>query len=417
MKIANRFNDGSIITVHDELLMDLYKLNISHAEYTLKEKVINGKRCIINSLACEGKYEIGLVAFIPDDIKFNNIYEFIYEDYIDKDLSPFYEKLKDQLFFTSDEVLIANILFSDYLNKSVLQHLSSYQISFKDFESYRSKSSIERGEVLKDITSNKYRNIMKSLCRKNIYLKTSDKFRAECYGVRNREIFQPFITVGSVYTKSKNNYVFNYSFGNFGKFICRSRRFSNLLPSNLYKCNFNQTIKIKISTFIAQQLYYAKFKLSKSKYNVEEIIINAATMSEWVYSSYNITSKMFNRFRKYLIEVLDYLKEAGEIDYYSVSKKFSKGRQERRSNTNCVIKMIKKGINIGNVSILESNSKEQKKTETYPSISSYVLLMLPTGSKEGINMKYSPLNPSELKKYKDISTLYKRTLESGDLNG
>ena len=87
MKTKNRFSQGKFITVHDELLMDLYKLHLDYADFSIKERIINGERYLVNTSIRENKYEVGLVVKVPEALKNKRI-----------ELSRFYKPVHDQYY-------------------------------------------------------------------------------------------------------------------------------------------------------------------------------------------------------------------------------------------------------------------------------------------------------------------------------
>lgn len=383
--IVNRFCAGGTITVHDELLMDLYKLNTSIARFTIKERIIGGKKYLVNSLGKENKYEVGLVVPVPDKLEkigldLDRISNPVLDQYYD-----LYKIIEERLRFSAEEILIADILFNDYLNNSVVNHIDINQITFRDIEKYRGKSSITRCEVIKDETVNRYKQIIKSLCSKTIFLKTSETFRAPRFGVNNKEILQPFLEVNSVSMIGVNNYQFNYSFGNYGKFIRRSRRYSNLLPSSCYSYNFSQKYRHCVDIYFAQILFYERYKCNRSRHSYFDCIIEAVTVCEWVYGKYNITAKEFHKFRKYALEILQVFQNMRELDQYELTATLRSGVGKRKKSASCKLKLINKVKECGNnvdglvQSLLQDDVEEYV---SYPNILSYALFKLPVGSGE-----------------------------------
>lgn len=417
MKIANRFNAGRFITVHDELWMDLCKLNTAIAKFNIMEEVISGKKYLINSYVNDNKYEVGFAAPIPEEllavgVDLNRLSCNVYDQY-----TEVYETLAESLQLSSNEVIIADILFSHYLNNCVVNKIKINQISFKDIERYRGKSSVKRNEVIKDETFNSYRNIITSLCSKIVFLKTSDTFRDVNYGVNNKSIMQPLLTIDSVIKIGTNNFQFNYSFGNYGRFIRRSRRYSNLLPSVCYSYKFNQANKHRVAILIAQILFYAKYKLTKSRGSFYDCVIDAATMCEWTYGKYAITAKEFHKFRKYALNILEVLSNAGEITDYDVTATLRRGYSTKNNESyrmRLIKDTIKQNQEIGTLvpAIYESSDK----SVSYPNISSYALFNLPAGSEDEMRMKCKPNDGCETKQIKEIGSLYKSLAERGGEN-
>lgn len=381
----SRFIVGGAITVHDELLMDLYKLNTSIAKFTIKERIIGGKKYLVNSSVKDDKYEVGLVVPVPEELEEIGLDLDRISNPVQDQYYGLYKFLEENLRFSAEEILIADILFNDYLNNYVFDHIGINQITFRDIEKYRGKSSVKRGEVIKDETFNSYKQIITSLCSKTIFLKTSDTFRNPNFGVNNKEILQPFLSVNSVCMAGVNNFQFNYSFGNYGKFIRRSGRYSNLLPRECYSYNFNQKYKHCIDIYLAQILFYARYKCSRSKASYYDCIIEAVRICEWVYGKYNITAKEFHKFRKYALDILQIFQDTGEINQYELTATLRSGAGKRKKSASCKLKLLNKVKEYGNnvdslvLPLLQDNDEN---CVSYPNISSYACFSLPTGSED-----------------------------------
>lgn len=327
MKIQNRFTAGKFITVHDQLIMDLYKLNTAIPEFTIREVTINNKKYLINSLCGRNGYEIGLVSEVPKELIATGVDVRRFANPIQDQYSSFYDSMEKKLKFSPVEILITNILFSKYLTESY--HIS--RISFKDIEKYRSKASSYRNIVLNDDTATKYVETINSLRSKKIYLKTSETFRDPEYGANSRNLMQPFLTINNTCKAGKNNYSFDYSFGNYGSMIRQSRRFSNLLPNICYGYPLKQANKFVVATFIAQQLFYEKFKAMHAPSNLEyNCIIDYMPICEWTYGSYDITTKKYQRIQDYIENILTLLQSNGEIEKYFVMGKLPKRKSIKR---------------------------------------------------------------------------------------
>ena len=158
----SRFIVGGAITVHDELLMDLYKLNTSIAKFTIKERIIGGKKYLVNSSVKDDKYEVGLVVPVPEELEEIGLDLDRISNPVQDQYYGLYKFLEENLRFSAEEILIADILFNDYLNNYVFDHIGINQITFRDIEKYRGKSSVKRGEVIKDETFNSYKQIITS---------------------------------------------------------------------------------------------------------------------------------------------------------------------------------------------------------------------------------------------------------------
>lgn len=384
--MKNRFTAGSIITVHDELLMDLFKLNTSIARFTIKERIINGKKYLVNSSIKEGKYEVGLVVQVPKELEEIGLDLDRISNPVQDQYYGLYKSLEENLRFSAEEILITDILFNDYLNNYVFDRIGIDQITFKDIEKYRGKSSVKRGEVIKDETCNSYKQIITSLCSKIVFLKTSDTFRLPNFGVNNKEILQPFLHVESVCKVGVNNFQFNYSFGNYGKIISRSWRYSNLLPNVCYSYNFTQKYRHCVDIYLAQILFYERYKFLKRGDSYYDCIIEAVIVCEWVYGKYNITAKEFHKFRKYALDILQVFKDTKEIDQYQLTATLRRGVGKRKRSAKFKLGLVKDvkehGNNVDDLMQPLFQDNDDKECVACPNISSYALLRFPTGSEE-----------------------------------
>ena len=385
MKIANRFTSGSFITIHDELFMDLIKLNTATAKFNIVERVICGEKYLMNLSIKDNRYEVGLMVKVPNElvdvgVDLDRLTNFGNDQY-----AGLYKSMSESLTFSSEEVLVTSILFSHYLNNSNANNQLVNQLTFKDIERYRGKSSAKRNEVIKDETANGYKRILQSLCSKLVFLNTTESFRDFWYGVNNKTIMHRFLEIDSVCSVGSNNFQFNYSFGNYGKFIKRSRRYSNILPSKCYSYNFNQANKHRVALFIAQILFYEGYMVSKGKRKFPDCIIEAVRICEWTYGKYNISAKEFKMFRKYMEDILQLLHQSGEIAEYAVCSSVRPGRREKRHDVsyqiNLLNRMKRNEVAVGNLTpTLYKN--ESNTISSYPNITSYALLSLPTGSED-----------------------------------
>ena len=313
-----------MITVTDELLFELYMLDslfiepirINH-EYYLVSKVIE-----------KYKFELGLIAKIPDAMLEKHTIEDIVDACSRKDEE--FASLTSLLTFTPKEILIMNILFSKFLNTNSKQ---TPEISFKDIEFYRKKVSSYKNVSISDITAESYRNIINSLVSKTFYLKTSPKFRKSerdgyrghyrDYGVANRDFSQDLLTIYDPYLVSSNNLSFKYSLGELGEVIKRSGRYENIVPARCYHFSLNQAIYNIVACDIGRQIFIirglrARAKpcdLSLSKYC--EFDIGFEKYFEIMYGKYkkNMVRQRL-AFYKTLIIILDAFEKDGLISGY-----------------------------------------------------------------------------------------------------
>ena len=347
MKIRNRFADGRFITVHDQLLLDLYKLNLGYPLDSITIKTINGEKYLANAFykRAGNGYQIELLTKIPSQVQEEQLdVERLFENKPDES-AIYYDYMKERLIFSSEEVLIADILFSDFLNKSS----NIRRISFKEIEAYRCKASSYANIVLNDKTAEKYKEILKSLCSKLILLQTNSTFRKERYGVNDKDIFQPFLEISNVTEISKNNWQFDYSFGFYGEIIKRSRRYSNILPDVFYQCSLKQAAKHRMAIYIAQGVFCAKYHPNR-KYLMP--MINE--YCEWCYGDYNYTTRQFNNIYSYSNEILEVLKDCNEVSQYGIGTHISRHKGSRAKYNKSVTSKI------GYVLILAATHKDEQ---------------------------------------------------------
>ena len=247
-----------MISVTDEIIFDLYLLSYKYIEY----RIINHKYYLINRGGEKYKFELQLIAEIPEETLAQYSIDDIVEGCHNNDDK--FRTLISKLTFTPKEMIMMNILFSNYLNT---KSGNFPEISFKDIEFYRKKSSSYKNVTINDITAESYRNIINSLISKRIYLKTENSFRKrkkKNYGVCGREFEQQLLTIYDPYLSSTNNYSFKYSFGTFGDVIELSNRYSNVVPSKCYHYSFNQAIYNVVACDIGRHLYYDLYKHKRS---------------------------------------------------------------------------------------------------------------------------------------------------------
>lgn len=255
MKTKNRFKHKAILTCHDNLLSSLYSLGV----HTITYKEINGIQYLVNLVKGRG-FKVGLRTAIPlDFLKVNGITK-KYNELPNEQQEEIINKLKSKLVFNDVEILFTNILLDKFLSYN-----HKFDISFKEIETnYRKKSIAKRNIVINDYTYKRYITTLISLSEKEVYLKTTNTFRKEKYGVNNRHFIQKFLTVVNDYKISTNNIGFSYSFGEFGNVLKLSRRYSNILPANSYECKFSQVVTHVVSFYLAQTLFIHTYKAAKT---------------------------------------------------------------------------------------------------------------------------------------------------------
>lgn len=250
VKIKNRFSKENIISVHDNLLANLYQLDLS----SVIVKKINEVEHLVNEFS--GKdYSIALIAKIPTDLltingeicKFSELSTEVQEE--------IFNLLKDDLYFSNIEILFCNILFDRYLKTDY-----DFDFSLTEIErDYRRKGKTKKIRI-SDVNYKRYVTTLNKLSKKEIIIDTKAKFRTQGkrnYGVNNLKIKQKLISFTSLYRK-ENDIIFSYHFSQFGKVIKLSRRYSNTLLSEFYQYRLNQSMKHVIAYFIAIEIFIRK---------------------------------------------------------------------------------------------------------------------------------------------------------------
>lgn len=245
-----------MITVTDEILFELYMLDSSFIEPIR----INHEYYLVSKTIKKYKFELGLIAKIPNEMLEKHTIDDIVDACLRKDEE--YAALTSLLTFTPKEMLIMNILFSKFLNTNSKQ---IPEISFKDIEFYRRKVSSYKNVSISNITAESYRNIINSLVSKNFYLKTTPKFRKaerekrggsyKDYGVANRDFSQDLLTIYDPYLASSNNLSLKFSLGELGEVIKLSGRYSNIVPASCYHFSLNQAIYNIVACDIGRQIF------------------------------------------------------------------------------------------------------------------------------------------------------------------
>jgi len=319
-----------MISVTDEIIFNLYMLQYKYIEY----KIINHKYYLINKTGEKYKFELQLITEIPDEM----LDKYSIDEIVDgcETNDDRFRTLISKLTFSPKEMLIMNILFSNYLNtKSNM----TPEISFKDIEFYRKKSSSYKDVVINDITAESYRNIINGLIDKRLYLKTEENFRKTAkknYGVSGREFEQQLLTIYDPYLSSSNNISFKYSFGTFGEVIRLSRRYSCCVPNKCYHYSFNQAIYNVVACDIGRHLYYDLYRRRKpSKKELYDNHMYSFKMDfesyfEILYGKYKKNMvRQRKSFYEHLKEILNTFQEAGSIETYEFItdyKDFLKGK-------------------------------------------------------------------------------------------
>ena len=226
---------------------------------------INGEPYLINRIK-ENHCEVGLRAKIPNDmLTFDGTLK-KFTDLTCLEQTNIFSKLKNDLFFTNTEILLTNILLDKFLRSNY-----NFEISIKEIERfYRRKAMSNRNITLNEQTYNRYISVLNGLCRKEIYLITDDYFRDKKYGSNNRNLNQKFLTILEIYQPSVNNISFSYSFGAFGEVLKLSRRYSDAVPAEAYRCGFNQAAIHSFNYYMGQQIFIEKYAFVTNPYLEEK---------------------------------------------------------------------------------------------------------------------------------------------------
>jgi len=250
-KIKNRFSEKAIISVHDNLLANLYQLDLS----SVTVKVIDEEEYLINKISGRD-YSIGLIAKIPTDLLTVNNHVYKFSELSTQKQEEIFNLLKDNLYFSNVEILFCNILFDRFLKTDY-----DYDFSLTKIEkNYRRRGKTKKIRI-SDVNYKRYVTTLNKLSKKEIIIDTKAKFRTQggrIYGVNNLKIKQKLISFTSLYYKSENDIIFSYHFSQFGKVIKLSRRYSNILLPKFYQYRLNQSMKHVIAYFIAIEIFIRK---------------------------------------------------------------------------------------------------------------------------------------------------------------
>ena len=249
-KIKNRFSEKAIITVHDNLLANLYQLNLS----SVVVKTINEEEHLINQISGRD-YTVGLIAKIPKELLTVNGDVCKFSELSTEAQEEIFNLLKDNLYFSNVEILFCNILFDRYLKTDY-----AYDFSLTEFEKvYRRKGKTKKIRI-SDVNYKRYVKTLNKLSKKEIIIDTKPKFRTQGkrnYGVNNLKIKQKLISFTNLFEK-ENDIIFSYHFSQFGKVIKLSRRYSNILLPKFYQYRLNQSMKHVIAYFIGLEIFIRK---------------------------------------------------------------------------------------------------------------------------------------------------------------
>lgn len=270
-KIKNRFSTGEIITVHDNLLCDLYSLNRDNG-FSVVE--LNKCQYLVNQKQGRG-YTIGLRVKIPEKmLKINGVVKRFDEldIYVQDEIE---NVLADKLYFSNSEIYVANMLFDKYIRFG-----NNCMTSLQELEGYyrKGKKDYSKVKVMENVYS-KYMSILESLAEKEIFLETNATFRSDKYGARNINFHHNFLSIYCIKNIDINNIEFYYSLQNFGSVIRQCRRYSTTLNRNAFKVRLNQTMKYTTAFFVSRDVFIQRGHLLRNPYYV----YNEMVISEEVY--------------------------------------------------------------------------------------------------------------------------------------
>lgn len=249
-KIKNRFSKDNVITIHDNLLANLYQLNLS----SVIVKKINEEEHLVNEFSGRD-YSIALIAKIPTDLLTVNGDVCKFSELSTESQEEIFNLLKDNLYFSNVEILFCNILFDRYLKTDY-----DYDFSLTGIEKYYRRRGKTKKIRISDVNYKRYVTTLNKLSKKEIIVDTKAKFRTQGkknYGVNNLKIKQKLISFTSLY-KKENDIIFSYHFSQFGKVIKLSRRYSNILLPKFYQYRLNQSMKHVIAYFIGIEIFIRK---------------------------------------------------------------------------------------------------------------------------------------------------------------
>lgn len=269
-KIKNRFLPNQFIIVHDELLGSLYELT----PRTMQYRIINGEKYIVNSVKLD-HCEIGLRVKIEDNTLpsvitdgdyITNYYTNPLNYIMDNVDYAFYGSTLDQYYqyvcFSNMEKYMLNILLDNYLSSNQQLDMTFLQIEHK----YRAKASYRSKSLSKKVAL-RYAKTLDSLCAKELFIITDDKFRDYRYGVRDKAIYQKLLTIKDKYIYGLNNVTFSYTLGGFGILLKQSRRYSTIMPIGYYRIGFNELRWHLMGFYLAKQIFIQQGIINKNPSN------------------------------------------------------------------------------------------------------------------------------------------------------
>ena len=164
-KIRNRFTTGDIITIHDNLLCDLYSLN---RDGGFEWKEFNGNQYLINQKQGRG-YTIGLRVKVPDELLIIDGAKCKFDDLDSDTVEEIEDKLSSRLYFSNIEIYVANMLFDKFL-----RYGNNCNISIEEMDGYyrKGKKDYRKVRVMKNVYD-RYIETLKLLVEKELFLETN----------------------------------------------------------------------------------------------------------------------------------------------------------------------------------------------------------------------------------------------------
>lgn len=194
---------------------------------------------------------------------------------------------------------------------------------------YRGKR-IGKTEVMSNSDFQAYIDALNGLQAKRINLKTGNT-RGR-YGQSNKEIENGRIfRIRGITGTENGDILFEYTLGQYGEIISQCKRYSDMLPISLVKIPYKQNMKLYIAMYISRLIFInKKRKVKDFVITIESIMRNVRLHDtkgvDIDKNLYNLMNEndirkyaKSNLFNKYLVEVLEMLKNKGSIYDYNTS--------------------------------------------------------------------------------------------------
>lgn len=314
--------------VHDELIYELYNLKTDTIQY----QIINGVPYLVN--IAKGKlFEIGFRVKLNESLdsrvssgtyinQINAILNegsFLYLDYEEQLI----DKYGDRLCLTNIEKYILNILFDKYLDNPFAANISLKEIEIM----YREMALSKRYIVLNSETYSRYMLTIDLLRNKELYISTKKSFRNSCYGCNNITMIQKLLSITNYAFDGTNNLKFNYSLGILGQIIRNCKRYSTLAPAKYFRVNLNQVKRNLIAMYISRKVFVERY-VNSYKVNPDFMFeLNVGELTNFIEEPLKPIKSNYARYNssimKTINDILNSLKENGEIDYEIIEESYS----------------------------------------------------------------------------------------------